>query len=58
MNCLRKCHKNTEGRAMTNEQKKIVLENRLNKVKAQGRYIDCPGVVRKLNRQIRNLSQA
>lgn len=43
---------------MTNEQKKIVLENRLNKVKAQGRYIDCPGVVRKLNRQIRNLSQA
>ena len=41
---------------MTNEQKKKILEVRLHKVKARGKHIDCPGVARKLNRQIRNLS--
>ena len=42
---------------MTKEQKKLILVNRLNKVKSKGKHIDCPGVVRKLQRQIRNLSE-
>lgn len=42
---------------MTKEQKKLILINRLNKVKSKGKYTDCPGVVRKLERQIRNLSE-
>ena len=41
---------------MTKEDKLKVLEVRLNRVKSQGKHIDCPGVVRKLERQIRNLS--
>ena len=41
---------------MTREQKKQVLEARLNNVKARGRYTDNPGVVRKLERQLRNLA--
>ena len=40
---------------MTKEQKKLILVNRLNRVRSQGKYMDCPGVVRKLKRQIRNL---
>ena len=40
---------------MTKEQKKLILVNRLNRVRSKGKYMDCPGVVRKLKRQIRNL---
>ena len=42
---------------MTKTEKKLLLETRLNKVKSKGKHIDCPGVVRKLERQIRNLTE-
>ena len=41
---------------MRNEDKKMLLEARLKKVKSRGKCEDCPGVVQKLERQIRNLS--
>lgn len=42
---------------MTKEQKRMVLIARLNHVKSRGKYLDCPGVVKKLERQIRNLEE-
>ncbi len=42
---------------MKNEDKKMLLMTRLNKVRSRGKSEDCPGVVRKLERQIRNLSR-
>jgi len=39
--------------------KKIVLEqkkDRLNRLIQNGKNVDCPGVIRKLKREIRNLS--
>ena len=42
---------------MQKEQKKQILEVRLHRVKARGKDADCPGVVRKLERQIRNLER-
>jgi len=41
---------------MTREQKKQVLEVRLNNVKSRGKHKDNPGVVRKLERQLKNLT--
>ena len=41
---------------MTREQKKQILEVRLNNVKSRGKYKENPGVVRKLERQLRNLA--
>ena len=46
---------NLRRKYMTREQKKQVLEVRLNNVKARGKHIENPGVVRKLERQLRNL---
>jgi len=40
---------------MTREQKKAILENRLNTLKGSPKNIKCPGVVRKLTRQLRNI---
>ena len=40
---------------MTREQKKQILEVRLNNVKSRGKHKDNPGIVRKLERQLRNL---
>lgn len=42
---------------MTKEQKLVGLKVRLNTIKARGRYEDCPGVKRKIERQIRNLEK-
>jgi hypothetical protein len=42
---------------MTNTEKLQILKIRLNTVKARGKYLDCPGVVQKLERQIRNLEK-
>ena len=42
---------------MTKDQKKKVLEVRLNNVKARGKHLENPGVVQKIERQIRNLSK-
>ena len=35
----------------------LILENRLNKLKSNGKNIDSPGVVRKLERTIEKLKQ-
>lgn len=41
---------------MTNEQKLNALKVRLNVLKGRGeKNLDCPGVLRKINRKIRNL---
>ncbi len=40
-----------------NEKKRLRLERRLATVKARGNHIENPGVVRKLERQIRNCSK-
>lgn len=42
---------------MTKEQKLISLKVRLNKIKARGNDEDCPGVRRKVERQIKNLEK-
>ena len=42
---------------MQKEQIKQILEVRLHKIRARGKYIDCPGVVQKIERQIRNLER-
>lgn len=41
---------------MTKEQKKRILEVRLNNVKSKGKHTENPGVVRKIERQLRNLT--
>lgn len=40
---------------MTTEQKLALMENRLATLKASEKNIKCPGVVRKLTRQINKL---
>lgn len=40
---------------MTKEEKLIYLKSRLNVILTRGRYTDCPGVKKKLERQIRKL---
>jgi len=42
---------------MQKNEKKKVLEARLKTIKARGKYIEFPGVVQKLERQIRNLER-
>ena len=42
---------------MTKEQKLTKLKVRLNTIKARGKDEDCPGVRRKIERQIRNLEK-
>ena len=41
----------------TDEEKLLALENRLHKLKTNGKNSDSPGVVRKLERKIRKLKQ-
>ena len=41
----------------TDEEKLLALENRLHKLKNNGKNSDSPGVVRKLERKIRKLKQ-
>lgn len=40
---------------MSKEQRLALMENRLNTLKGSPKNIKCPGVVRKLERQIRNI---
>lgn len=42
---------------MTIEQKITLKKDRLNKLEQNGKNIDCPGVVKKLRREIRNLTK-
>lgn len=40
---------------MTNSEKLALMETRLKKLRNNPKNIKCPGVVRKLSRQVRNL---
>ena len=42
---------------MTREEQLTILKSRYEKLSANGKNIKCPGVRRKLARQIRNLSK-
>lgn len=42
---------------MTKEEKLMLLKDRYNKLAASPKNIKCPGVRRKLERQIRNLEK-
>jgi hypothetical protein len=42
---------------MDNKDKILAMENRLHKLKNNGKNSDSPGVVRKLERKIRKLKQ-
>ena len=42
---------------MTREQKLALMKNRLIVLESNGKNVKCPGVVRKLHRQIRNMEQ-
>ena len=42
----------------TNEDKLLALENRVHKLKNNGKNSDSPGVVKKLERKIRRLKQS
>jgi hypothetical protein len=42
---------------MENNQKRALLENRLNLLQNNGKNVDSTGVVRKLKRQLRNMSK-
>jgi len=42
---------------MTKAEKKMILEVRLNNILSRDKQFDCPGVVKKLQRQIRNLEK-
>jgi hypothetical protein len=42
---------------MQKDKKKKILEARLQRIKARGKYVDFTGVVQKLERQIRNLER-
>lgn len=37
------------------ENKALLLRVRINNIKARGKHVDCPGVLKKLERQLRNL---
>ena len=43
---------------MTKEDKILLMENRLNKLKSNGKNIDSPGVVNKLKRRIIKLKES
>ena len=40
---------------MTKEERLIYLKARLQVIKSRGKHLDCPGVVKKLERQIGKL---
>ena len=40
----------------TKEQEKLMLEVRIAHIKSRGYYEDCPGVLKKLERKLRNLT--
>ena len=40
---------------MTKEAKLVLMKDRLNKLEGSKKNIKCPGVVKKLRRQIRNM---
>lgn len=40
---------------MTKETEMIIIDNRIRKLKTSDKNIKCPGVLRKLNRKLRNL---
>ena len=42
---------------MTKEFKILSLENRINKLSNSGKNVKSPGVLKKLHRQLRNLSK-
>ena len=42
---------------MTKEQKLALMKSRMAKLEGNGKNIKCPGVLRKLRRQIRNTSK-
>ena len=42
---------------MNKEQKLALMKNRLASLKGNPKNVKCPGVVRKLSREIRNLEQ-
>lgn len=42
---------------MTNKEKAMLIKVRLNTIRARGKQFDCPGVVKKLERQLRNLNE-
>ena len=43
---------------MNKENKILVMENRANKLKRNGKNVDSPGVVKKLERKILKLKQS
>lgn len=43
---------------MTKNEKLILMKDRYNKLYGSAKNIKCPGVVRKLRRQIRNMEKA
>lgn len=42
---------------MTKEQKLAIMKNRLSNLAGSSKNVKCPGVVRKLKRQVRNMEQ-
>lgn len=42
---------------MNNKEKLLILEHRLHKLKTNGKNEDSPGVINKIERQIRRLKQ-
>ena len=42
---------------MTREQKLALMKNRLTVLESNSKNVKCPGIVRKLHRQIRNMEQ-
>ena len=43
---------------MTKEQKILAMENRLHKLKSNGKNLDSPGVAKKLERKIMKLKES
>lgn len=39
------------------EKEKTILKSRINRVESRGKYIDSPGVLRKLKRKLRNVEE-
>lgn len=42
---------------MTREEKLVLMKNRLNTLEGSIKNIKCPGVIKKLRRQVRNLEK-
>lgn len=43
---------------ITVEQKLAIMKDKLNRLENSSKNIKCPGVLRKLNRQVRNLERS